>query len=126
MIRRAILSSVFAVSFSTAAMATGTVSCVSEDGASVDLSIGTLSILAVLSAHIQADGELWSTQTGEIGAVQAFGDEEKILVDFTDDAVNEVVARLRLFRVLEGNDFAMAGTLQIVGTGAYALTCTGP
>ncbi len=108
------------------AHATGTISCVSEDGATIDMAIGSLPILAVISAYIQVGGQEWTTAEGAIGSVQAFGDAETVRVDFTDANINEIVARLRLFRVLEESDFAMGGTLQIVGTGAYAVTCIGP
>lgn len=114
------------LSVSMPAHATGTISCVSEEGASVDLGIGSLPILSIFSVYIQVDGRSLSTENDEIGAVQAFGDEEAIRVDFTDANVNEIVARLRLFRALEDNTFAMAGTLQIIDQGAYAVTCIGP
>lgn len=123
---RLVLATALGVALAAPAWATGTISCVSEDGATIDMTIGSLPVLAVVSAHIQSGGEAWSTLDNQIVVGQAYGDAEQVRVDFTDEIVNAIVARLRLFRVLDGTDFAMAGTLQIVDHGAYAVTCIGP
>lgn len=57
---------------------------------------------------------------------QAFREESRLMVDFTDPNIERIVAELRLFEAFEERDHAMAGTLRVPGQGAYALTCTGP
>jgi len=123
---RPLLMAAFLAAGASPALATGTISCVSEAGASLDMTIGTLPVMAVINASVEAGGESWSTADGQIVAGQAFADDTEVRVDFTDPDLIDILVRLRLFRASEGRDFATAGTLQIVGTGAYAVVCTGP
>jgi len=114
------------VACASPALATGSIACVSDTGARLDMTIGTLPILSVINARVEAGGDSWSTADGQIVAGQAYADDNEIRVDFTDPNYLDIVMRLRLFQASEGRDFATAGTLQIVGTGAYAVVCTGP
>ena len=112
------------------AFASGTVECASADeGARLSLTIGSLPVLAVVDAEIEAGGRsLGLNREGdEVMAVgQAFATEDEMRVDFTDPNVERVLAELRLFSATEGRDMAMAGTLKIPGAGAWALICSGP
>jgi hypothetical protein len=112
------------------AFATGSITCEGvEDDVSVELSIGSLPVLAVVGAVISVGDENWSLAgEGEYGIIvgQAFAEDNRILVDFTDENVEEVVARLRLVTASEGNDHAMAGTLAVAGRGAWVVSCVGP
>jgi hypothetical protein len=42
------------------------------------------------------------------------------------DAGYAKLAELRLFKASEGETYARAGTLRIVGMGAWAVSCEGP
>ena len=113
------------------ASATGSIACASsdEDSVSVELTIGSLPVLAVVGAAITAGEERWSTDAeGEaaVSAGQAFAEEDRLLIDFTDTNVERVVVEVRLFRTFEEDDAAMAGTLRIPGKGAWPLVCIGP
>ncbi len=114
------------------AYATGDIGCAGAGGAdaTVDLNIGSLPVLNILSATITANGQVWSTQPGkgetEIITGQAAETGHILIADFTDVNVTGVVASLRLFSAEEGGDFVRAGTLTIAGHGAYAIVCEGP
>lgn len=112
------------------AAATSSIGCASSEGdASVDLTLGNLPITAVVGAHVRAGDAIWSTLEGEGEPVisgQAFGDDATLRVDLTDPNVERVVAELRLFRAMEDDNYALAGTLRIPGVGAWAVTCVGP
>ncbi len=52
-------------------------------------------------------------------------------IDVTDENVNAIIARLRLFKAsVEGDgiedSIATGGTLQMPGIGAWAVRCSGP
>ncbi|MFC6487645.1 hypothetical protein [Nitratireductor sp. GCM10026969] len=112
------------------ASATGSLECTAPDAdVSVKLTIGSLPVLAVVGAEIEANGARWALDGGGETAIavgQAFREAGALRVDFTDPNVERVVAELRLFSAAEERDMAMAGTLRITGEGAWALTCTGP
>lgn len=112
------------------AQATGGIECAAADGAvSLSLTIGSLPVLKVVGATIEADGETWmlgGEGDNALSAGQAFREDGAMRVDFTDPNVERVVAELRLVSASEGRDTATAGTLRIAGTGAWALACTGP
>jgi hypothetical protein len=112
------------------ASATGTVDCEAADGAaSLMLTIGSLPVLGVVHMEVTAGDRTWSTGgDGEdaISVGQAFRDGERWLIDATDPNVEGVIAEVRLNQAIEGGDMALAGTLKITGTGAWAVTCIGP
>ena len=112
------------------ASATGTVDCEAADGAaSLMLTIGSLPVLGVVHMEVAAGERTWSTGGSGDGAIsvgQAFRDGERWLIDATDPNVEGIVAEVRLNQAIEEGDVALAGTLKIRGTGAWAITCIGP
>ena len=112
------------------ASATGTVDCEAPEGAaSLALTIGSLPVLGVVHMEVTAGDRTWSTRGSGDGAIsigQAFRDGERWLIDATDPNVEGVVAEVRLNQAIEEGDMALAGTLRIPGTGAWAITCIGP
>lgn len=110
--------------------ASGTISCVSDDGASVELVLGSLPVLSVVGAEIAGGEERWTTREGGEGQPVVIGQAARvgdlILVDFTDPNIERVVVELRLLSAIEERDHVTAGTLRIAGQGAHALTCVGP
>jgi hypothetical protein len=112
------------------AHASGTISCVSDDGASVELTLGSLPVLSVVGAAIAAGEGRWTTledgdgQPVVVGQSARYGD--LVVVDFTDPNIERLVAELRLLSAPEERDHVTAGTLRIAGQGAHALTCVGP
>lgn len=92
------------------------------------MSFGSAGGLGFAGARMVADGRVWVTdpaygdgETFTFG--QGMADADGIRIDFFDDIVNERVAELRLFRAEEGDDYVLAGTLRIIGTGAWAVSC---
>ena len=112
------------------ASATGTVDCEAADGAaSLMLTIGSLPVLGVVHMEVTAGDRTWSTGVSGDVAIsigQAFRDGERWLIDATDPNIEGVVAEVRLNQAIEGVDMALAGTLKILDTGAWAITCIGP
>ena len=111
------------------ALATQGMLCSAMDGsAEISMSLGTAGGLAVVGASMGAGDERWVSDAayGE-GALftigQRFSDASGMRVDFFDEFVNEKVAELRLSSAEEGADFVLAGTLRIVGVGAWAVSC---
>ena len=57
---------------------------------------------------------------------QAFSDDEGMKVDITDDNAERIIAKLRVTRGHdEGSEPVLAGTLMIVGQGAWPVICSG-
>jgi len=112
------------------AFATGAIECNDPEGqASVNLTIGSLPILAVVGAQISAGDQQWAIGgEGENAIIsgQAFQAPGEMRIDFTDPNVERVMAEVRLFSASEDKDSVLAGTLRIADVGAYALVCAGP
>ena len=112
------------------ASASGTVEFESADGAAgLMLTIGSLPVLGVVNMEVTAGDRTWSTGAdgeGGISVGQAFRDGERWLIDATDPNIEGVIAEVRLHQAVEKGDVALAGTLKIPGTGAWAVTCIGP
>jgi hypothetical protein len=114
----------------SAAHATEWMNCTAGlNTASIDLLMGEVPVAAVAAVNIEAGGKKWSTQKTDgatpIAVGQAFETESELNVDVTDEAVSEIVARLRLSKASEGESFAAGGTLHIPGVGAWAVSCEG-
>lgn len=125
--RRTLLTMVMGVGLAWPALASSGLHCHSADGATISMGIGNVPVFHALGAHIEADGVVLNSEDGTIGAVNGFAEADgSIRVDFTDDNVNAIVARLRLFRAIEADSFAMAGVLQVTDVGAYAVICDEP
>jgi hypothetical protein len=110
------------------AFATGAIEC-SGDRVSVDLVIGRLEVLSVVRAVVAIGDKNWSTQpdvvAGEpIATGQAFQDERQLLVDFTDHNVEEIVGRLRVYSLSEGEAFASGGVMSFKDEGAFVVDCS--
>lgn len=113
------------------AFATGSIGCegTGGDDVSVELTIGSLPVLAIVSASVAAGDDVWSMEesaSNRIAVGQAFSEDGRILVDFVDPNFETVLVRLRLVSAGEGKDEALAGTLAISGRGARPVICVGP
>lgn len=113
------------------AAATESIVCASEDKtASIDVLVGLgLDVISIARVSVEARGKTWSTDAGgeqKIVVGQAFEDQDKILLDVTDEGMAAVVASLRLFKASEGEDYVSGGTLRVTGVGAWAVACSGP
>lgn len=92
------------------------------------MTIGTAGGLAIVGAALRAGESAWVTDPayGE-GAIftigQHFADETELKADFFDENINEKLAELRLVRAQEGHDVAQAGTLRVIGVGAWTVSC---
>jgi hypothetical protein len=113
------------------AMATENIICSSADEkAAMGFVVGTTPGLSPLSLTMDANGKSWATkpeakQTAILIA-QAFSDDEGMKIDITDDNAERIIAKLRVTRGHdEGSEPVTAGTLVIVGEGAWPVTCQG-
>jgi hypothetical protein len=97
--------------------------------------LGAMDVIAVNTVEIVADGARWSTEAGGGATVitkgQAFETRDQIWIDMTDEQVNEVVARIRLFKAMddggEGDAVpVIGGTLEMPGVAAWAVNCPSP
>ena len=126
----AVLAALLLIAGISPTAATGTVDCEAADGAaSLMLTIGSLPVLGVVHMEVTAGDRTWSTGDGGDDAIsvgQAFRDGERWLIDATDSNIEGVVAEVRLNQAVEEGDVALAGTLKIRGSGAWAITCIGP
>lgn len=112
------------------ALATGSISCEGVgDDVSVELTIGSLPVLAIVAGQVTVGDETWAIgEDGdhEFAVGQAFAEDGRLLADFVDTNFERVLARLRLVSASEGKDEARAGTLAIVERGAWPVVCIGP
>jgi len=117
------------MALSLPAAATETIVCSNGDRASISVLLGAMDVIAVVKVDIEASGKNWSTAgegASRITVGQAFETADQMLIDLTDENLNQIVAQLRLFKASEAEDHVAAGTLRIVGAGAFAVTCEGP
>ncbi len=112
------------------AQATGTISCRSSEDAAIQLQLGFVAVDSVIGAYISVGASSWSTRNDDkatpIAILQSFIGNGQLLVDFGDENLENIVARLRLFRAESKVDMATAGTLEIAGVGVYPVVCEGP
>lgn len=119
------------VSSAGAALATENIICSSADEkAAMGFVVGTTPGLNPLSLTMDANGKSWATKPeGKQTAIliaQAFSDDEGMKIDITDDNAERIIAKLRVTRGHdEGSEPVIAGTLMIVGEGAWPVTCSG-
>jgi|GEM_PF-1271578 len=119
------------VSFASTALATENIICSSADEkAAIGFLVGTTPGLSPLSLTMDANGKSWATKPeGKQTAIliaQAFSDDEGMKIDITDDDAERIIAKLRVTRGHdEGSEPVTAGTLMIVGEGAWPVTCSG-
>lgn len=113
------------------ARATENIICSSaDDKASMSFLVGTTPGLSPLALSMEANGKAWATKAeGKATTVliaQAFSDDEGMRIDVTDDNAENIIAKLRVTRAHEyGSEPVAAGTLHIVGVGAWPVVCSG-
>ena len=113
----------------TPAFATEWEHCADAGGAaSFDYLAGDgLGVLSVSELTVSAGEKVWASDPANgpgdpVKVGQAFEDEHTISIDAMDkDFVK--IAELRLFKTSEGDSDVTAGTLRIVGQGAWAVSC---
>lgn len=101
--------------------------CSGSEGVSVSLPLGGGIGLTVLSAKVEANGKVWSTEAGQgiqIAPAQSFGGSDFDVFDFADPNFNEILVEVRLFVGHEdGSEPVFGGTLRVKGAGAWAISC---
>ena len=113
------------------ALATESIICSSADQkAAMGFVVGTTPGLNPLSLTMDANGKSWATKPeGSQTAIliaQSFSDDEGMKIDITDDNAEKIIAKLRVtFGHDEGSEPVLAGTLMIVGAGAWPVICSG-
>ena len=112
------------------ARATEWLICSGGEDVEIRVLLGAMQVIAVDSIEIEVKGKKWSTRGGDgvtlITKGQAFETAEQIWIDATDEKMDAIVARLRLFKANEGDAVVSGGTLQMPGIGAWAVSCEGP
>lgn len=111
------------------ALATEWVYCSDAGGlASFDYLAGDgTGVLFIDAVTITTGERVWASDPangpGEpVSIGQQFEDETTIVVDAMGDGF-EKIAELRLFKTSEGESVVYGGTLRIVGSGAWAVSC---
>lgn len=120
------LAGCFGLMLTGGAQATSSISCSDGDGNGVDIGLGSVPGMAIISAIVATGGTHLSMADDQLSTSQAFSDGESIRIDFTDSNLEGVLARVRLFQADEADDYVMAGTLEVTGVGVYAVICDGP
>lgn len=118
------------------AQATEWLDCSGGEDVSIRVLLGAMDVIAVTTIEIEVKDRKWATAGGDgvifITTGQAFETPDQMWLDVTDEDVNLVVARLRLFKAFEDGaegvepSDAKGGTLQMPGIGAWAVSCSGP
>jgi hypothetical protein len=130
---RLLATALAAVMVASPALATEWLNCADRDGAaSMDLLLGAMDIAAVAGMTISTGDRVWASHVeygpgDPVTVGQAFETADMLLVDAMDEAVANKVAELRLFKTSEGEggELVYAGTLRILGHGAWAVACSG-
>lgn len=127
--RRALAASAFVLA-ATPAFATGEITC-AGGGASVDLLVGHVPVLSIVRAIVSVGDKDWSTQSDlmpgtPIAVAHSFEDDAQMLIDMTDDGVNEIIIKLRVFKATDGDKSAAGGVLSVKGAGVFVVDCSEP
>ena len=129
-VSKVLIGAAFSVMFAHApAYATGEIICDATDGsgASIRVGIGRLPVLAILDATATDGTDVWSTNaTGgerEIAVGQRFMDDQRVLIDFTDPNIEQIIVSLRLFQASGDKSYAEAGVLSFKGVSAFPVQC---
>jgi hypothetical protein len=114
---------------SAPAYATGELTCGNGKDVSIDLLVGHVDVLSISRLVVRVGDKTWSSTPDSfpgqpILVGQAFEDDKHLLLDITDEAVNEVVGRLRVVKLQEGESRVSAGVLGMKGVGAWAVECS--
>jgi len=130
MIKSALATILVFFAFGSAASATATLFCAAGDDAFVSITIGSVAISSIVGVDIEVGDVFMSTTTDrgeQIALLQSFVTDDTISIDLSDLNLERIIAQIRLFTTAEGDgEQAIAGTLLVNGTGAYALVCEGP
>lgn len=126
--RKLLIAALFVGGLTAPAQATGGLACTAQ-GVTLNLTLGHTAVMSVVGAYLTIGDETWSTAPDAVPGTpiaigQAFGDGTRLLVDFTDDIVNEIVAKLRLSVADGGESQVIGGTLELPGRGAWVVSCT--
>lgn len=133
---RALLAAAALAFFALPAQATEWMECGSGEAVSFRVLLGAMDVISVDTIEIELDGRKWSTRGGDgvtlITKGQAFETADQVWIDVTDENVNAIVAKLRIFKAFEDGPVdrepfdAKGGTLHMPGIGAFAVSCSGP
>jgi hypothetical protein len=102
---------------------------------SVRVLLGAMDVISVNTVEIVANGARWTTEAGGGATVitrgQAFETADQIWIDMTDEQVDQIVAKLRLFKAMDDGGEGEAspvigGTLEMPAVGAWAVHCPSP
>lgn len=134
--KRALAAGAVLFALALPVQATEWVDCSGGETVNFRVLLGSLDVIAINTIEIEVNGRKWSTTGGDgvtlITKGQAFETTDQMWIDVTDENVNVVVAKLRLFKANEDGpeggepSFAQGGTLHMPGIGAWAVSCSGP
>jgi hypothetical protein len=124
------------ISMALPAQATEWMDCSGGEKVNIRVLLGAMDVIAVDTVEIEVADKKWSTRSGEgttlITKGQAFETPDQVWIDVTDENVNLIVAKLRVFKAFEDGpedgepSDAKGGTLHMPGIGAWAVSCSGP
>ena len=111
------------------AMATATMSCQADRGITIYIQVGLGEPEVVTGVDIVTPATHWSTydvEAEQIAIAQAFISNAGLQLDVADSNYERIIAKVRLVAAEQGADVAIAGTLEIVDGGVFAIVCEGP
>ena len=116
--------------------ATEWMDCSGGEKVNIRVLLGAMDVIAVDTIEIEVNGKKCSTRSGDgvtlITRGQAFETPDQMWIDVTDENVNLIVAKLRVFKAFEDGpedgqpSDAKGGTLLMPGIGAWPVICSGP
>ena len=113
--------------FGSAASATATLFCTADDNASISITIGSVAVSNIVGVDIEVGDIFMSTIPGrgeQIALLQSFVSNDTISIELSDQNLERFIAQIRLFtNEYADGEQAIAGTLLVNGTGAYAMVC---
>jgi hypothetical protein len=115
---------------SSPVFATEWINCSDAGGAaSFDFLVGGADVMFVDSVTISVGEQVWASDVANgpgnpVQVGQSFANDEMILIDAVD--AGALVAELRLWTEVGDEAAVYAGTLNIPGTGVWAVSCSGP
>ena len=127
MIRTILFATALLASASPAAAGVGLM-CTGPDGISADLPLAAGPGLGLLGAEIKVMDRRWTldetaTDATILTPAQVAGVDDRYLIDLTNPNLEGVLVRIRLYQAREYDGPVIGGYLEVVGVGAWPISC---
>jgi hypothetical protein len=128
MLRLTAIAAVILAASAAPSLASFGLMCEGPDGVIASIPLGGGVGLHPLGAEIKAAGQTWTTEEGVSGTIEMAPAQSaevgnQLYIDFADPNFEAVIAEIRLFWAMEGDEPVYGGTLRVAGHGAWPITC---